>query len=211
MFPVVDAGGFVSLLSPILRFAADGPSDGTALPGYVSLFVHSEHGPSKRRNQVVKLYDETRPSLLAYLSGLGLSVDEAEDVIQESFLRLVRHLVNKREEENLRGWLFRVAHNLTMDMFRAGKRYIAESVDEDDSPVLDLADTSLGPEEIAIKREELRRVWAAMGRLTQQQRYAVLLRAEGLRYREISAVLGMNTQRVGELMQRALTRLAGDV
>jgi RNA polymerase sigma-70 factor, ECF subfamily len=209
--PVLDAGELVSLFSPIFRFAVDGPPGGTALPGYVSLFVHSEHGESKRKNQVVKLYDEIRPSLMAYLSGLGLSVDEAEDIIQESFLRLVRHLTNKRDAENLRGWLFRVAHNLTMDMFRAGKRYIAESVDEDDSPVLELADTSLGPEELAIKREELRRVWVAMGRLTQQQRYAVLLRAEGLRYREISAVLGMNTQRVGELMQRALTRLAGDV
>jgi RNA polymerase sigma-70 factor (ECF subfamily) len=177
----------------------------------VSLFVHSENGVSKRRNQVAKLYDEIRPALMAYLGGLGLSVDESEDIIQECFLRLVRHLASKRDEENLRGWLFRVAHNLTMDLFRAGKRYIAESTDEDDSLVLEVVDTSLSPEEIVIKREELRRVWAAMGRLTQQQRYAVLLRAEGLRYREISAVLGMPTQRVGELVQRALARLAGGV
>jgi RNA polymerase sigma-70 factor (ECF subfamily) len=177
----------------------------------VSLFVHSEHGVSKRRNQVARLYDEIRPSLMAYLSGLGLSVDEAEDVIQECFLRLVRHLANKRDEENLRGWLFRVAHNLTMDLFRNGKRYRAESVAEDDSAAFEVADTSLSPEEVVIKREELRRVRAAMGRLTEQQRYAVLLRAEGLRYREISAVLGMPTQRIGELVQRALARLAGDI
>jgi hypothetical protein len=161
--PVLDVGGFVSLLLSILRFAADGPSNKTVLPGYVSLFVHSEHGASKRRSQVVQLYDETRPSLMAYLSGLGLSVDEAEDIIQESFLRLVRHLANKREEENLRGWLFRVAHNLTMDQFRAGSRYIAKSVDEDDSPVLEIPDTALSPEEVAIKREELRRDDATLG------------------------------------------------
>jgi RNA polymerase sigma-70 factor, ECF subfamily len=208
---VLGVAGSVSLISPILRFAADGPPHGTTLPGYVSLFVHSENGVSKRRNQVAKLYDEIRPSLMAYLGGLGLCVDESEDIIQECFLRLVRHLASKRDEVNLRGWLFRVAHNLTMDLFRAGKRYIAESTDEDDSPVLELADTSLSPEEIVIKREELRRVWAAMGRLTQQRRYAVLLRAEGLRYREISAVLGMPTQRIGELVQRALARLAGEV
>jgi RNA polymerase sigma-70 factor (ECF subfamily) len=203
----------VSLLFPILRFTVDGLPDGTALPGYVSLFVHSEHGESKRRNQVVTLYDETRPSLIAYLSGLGLSIDEAEDVIQESFLRLVRHLARERDQVNLRGWLFRVAHNLTMDLFRAERRFVAESVDEEStsSPILEIADTSLSPEEVAIKQEELRRVWAAMERLTEQQRYAVLLRAEGLRYREIGAVLGMGTQRVGELVQRALARLAGDV
>ena len=142
---------------------------------------------------------------------MGLSVEEAEDVIQESFLRLLRHLANKRDAENLRGWLFRVAHNLTMDLFRAGKRYLSESMDDESSPVLGIADTSLGPEELAIKGDELRRIWAAMERLTQPQRQAVLLRAEGLRYREISDVLGISTQRVGELVQRALARLAGDL
>jgi DNA-directed RNA polymerase specialized sigma24 family protein len=50
-----------------------------------------------------------------------------------------------------------------------------------------------------------------MSRLTQLQRYAVLLRAEGLRYREISEVLGVSTQRVIELVQRALARLSGDL
>jgi RNA polymerase sigma factor (sigma-70 family) len=96
-----------------------------------------------------------------------------------------------------------------MDLFRSGRRYIAESGEA--SPVIELIDTSLGPEERAIKQQELRRVWAAMGRLTEQQRYAVLLRAEGLRYREIGTVLGMNTQRVAELVQRALARLAGEL
>lgn len=198
---------------PILQFATDGPSYPKALPGYVSLFVHTDQGGPKRKGQIGELYDELRPSLMAYLSGLGLSVEEAEDVIQESFLRLVRHRASQREDENLRGWLFRVAHNLTMDRLRSGSRFLPDGIDEDadDSPVLQIADTSLSPEEVAIRREELRRVWAAMSRLTAQQRHAVLLRAEGLRYREIAVVLELSTQRVGELVQRALARLAGDV
>jgi hypothetical protein len=53
--------------------------------------------------------------------------------------------------------LFRVAHNLTMDLFRAGKHYISESADADNSATLEIADTSLSPEEVVIKREELRR------------------------------------------------------
>lgn len=183
------------------------------MPGHVSLFVQTDQGGPRRKSRIGELYDELRPSLMAYLSGLGLFVDEAEDVIQESFLRLVRHRAREREEENLRGWLFRVAHNLTMDRLRLGNRFVPEGIDHDspDSPVLQIADRSLGPEEIAIKREELRRIWAAMGRLTAQQRQAVLLRAEGLRYREIAAVLELSTQRVAELVQRALARLAGDV
>lgn len=197
----------------ILQLALDGPSHARALPGYVSLFVHGEQGGPRRKGQIGELYDQLRPSLMAYLRGLGLAVDEAEDVIQESFLRLVRHRGREREDENLRGWLFRVAHNLTMDRFRMGGRLVSDGIDHDltESPPLQLADTSLSPEEIVIEREEQQRVWAAMARLTTQQRLAVLLRAEGLRYREIAAVLEVSTQRVAELVQGGLARLAGGV
>jgi RNA polymerase sigma factor (sigma-70 family) len=52
---------------------------------------------------------------------------------------------------------------------------------------------------------------SALGRLTPQQRAAVLLRAEELRYREIAAVLGVSTKRISELIQRALALLAGNL
>ncbi len=55
---------------------------------------------------------------------------------------------------------------------------------------------SSSPEEDAIQNEEIRRVRAALGRLTQQQRAAVMLRAEELRFREIASVLGVSTKRV---------------
>jgi RNA polymerase sigma-70 factor, ECF subfamily len=200
----------VSLPIPILRSAVGGLSKPDDREEHLSVFAHADQG-SGRKDQLVKLYNELRPSLMAYLRGLGLSVEEAEDVIQESFLRLVRHLAARHEDQNPRGWLFRVAHNLAMDLFRAGSRYVKEDEEHRTSAALELIDTTLGPEGLAIKQEEIRRVLAAMGRLTQQQRYAVLLRAEGLRYREIGAILSMNTQRVGELVQRALTCLAGDV
>jgi RNA polymerase sigma factor (sigma-70 family) len=64
------------------------------------------------------------------------------------------------------------------------------------------------PEEHAIQNEEVQRVQSALERLTQQQRAAVMLRAEDLRYREIASVLGVSTKRVSELIQRALVRLA---
>jgi RNA polymerase sigma-70 factor (ECF subfamily) len=115
----------------IRRFAENSRSGEAELPSGASLLLHVEHGSAKLRNHIVTLYDELRPSLMAYLSGLGLSVDEAEDISQESFLRLVRHLAANRKEENSRGWLFRVAHNLTMDLFRSGRRYIAQTVSDE--------------------------------------------------------------------------------
>jgi RNA polymerase sigma-70 factor (ECF subfamily) len=96
-----------------------------------------------------------------------------------------------------------------MDTFRASRKYL-DTGSEEEGPV-ESVDPALNPEEIAIKQEALVRLRTAMTRLTPQQRYAVFMRAEGLRYREIAAVLNISTQRVAELVQRALTRLAGDL
>src|SRR6266481_8118382 len=60
--------------------------------------------------EATKLYRDLRKPLLRYLVCLGLSMDEAQDVVQDAFLGLHRHLAAGGSQENIRGWLFRVAH-----------------------------------------------------------------------------------------------------
>jgi RNA polymerase sigma-70 factor (ECF subfamily) len=192
-----------------LHFAADGPRfDARAVP--MSLFAGTAKPEPTRETLVMELYDKLRPSLLSYLASLGLSPNEAEDVVHDSFVRLFDHLDTNQNDKNLRGWLFRVSHNLAMDLFR-GARKIQQPDTEGANFLELLIDNSFSPEEHAIKNEEIRRVMSALGRLTPQQRSAVLLRAEELRYREIAAVLGVSTKRVAELVQRALVLLAGSI
>jgi RNA polymerase sigma factor (sigma-70 family) len=162
-----------------------------------------------REQQVVDLYDQLRPGLLSYLCGLGLSRSESEDVVQESFLRLFDHLTTRKAPDSWNAWIFRVAHNLAIDLFRRGQRYMA--LDNDLDILAVLSDASPDPEQNALHNEELRRVQHALQHLTQQQRSAVLLRAEELRYREIASVMGVSTKRVCELVHRALALLAGDL
>ena len=57
------------------------------------------------------LYRELRKPLLRYLVCLGLSLDEAQDVVQDAFLGLHRHLTSGGAQDNIRSWVFRVAHN----------------------------------------------------------------------------------------------------
>jgi len=191
-----------------LRFAAEGPGfDGRAVP--MSLFAGTAKPQPSRETLVMDLYDQLRPSLLTYLGGLGLTLNESEDVIHDSFIRLFDHLDANHGDKNLRGWLFRVSHNLAMDTFRAARKIQQPDAEGVDFLEL-LIDSSFNPEEHAIKNEEIRRVMSALKRLTPQQRSAVLLRAEELRYREIAAVLGVSTKRVSELVQRALVLLAGN-
>lgn len=196
---------------PQLWFAFDGGKADDAAPAYFSMFVTSERGTAKRGRDIVEVYDALRPSLLAYLVGLGLVKEEAEDVVQESFLRLIRHTEKHEEDEHLRPWIFRVAHNLAVNEFRSGRYRTTGSV-EDVSILREGAkDTSMTPEEILLQREQWQIAQQAISRLTPQQKYAILLRSEGLRYREIAEVLGVGTKRAAELVQRALVRMAGDL
>src|SRR5579862_2217922 len=61
--------------------------------------------------EATTLFRELRKPLLRYLMCLGLSADEAQDVVQDAFLSLHRHLSAGGSQENMRSWLFRVAHN----------------------------------------------------------------------------------------------------
>lgn len=175
-----------------------------------SLFESTYESRPTREDDVMELYDLLRPQLLHYLSTIGLSVGEAEDVIHDSFIRLFDHLVEVKNDNNLRGWIFRVTHNLAMDFFRDRKRVYDPGAD-DEELVDRVIDISFGPEELAIQSEEIRRVADTLKKLTIMQRSAVQLRAEGLRYREIAAILDISIKRVSELIHRALTVLAREL
>ncbi len=163
-----------------------------------------------QRQVVMDLYDQVRPLLLAHLRSLGLTPEDAEDVTNESFMRLITHLVESRRNENLRGWLFRVAYNLSMDVHRANKRYSYASSAETEDAMLDIyeaVDPYPSPESKLIEKESFRNLRSAVLLLTLQQRKCLLLRAEGLRYREIASILGISLQRAATLLERGATRL----
>ena len=78
--------------------------------------------PSKIEREVMELFDQFRNPLLRYLLSFGISVHDAEEVIQEVFLSLFRHLQLGRSRKNLRGWTFRVAHNLALKQRHANQK-----------------------------------------------------------------------------------------
>jgi len=168
---------------------------------------HKGRDPNQQ-GEIISLYVDVRPSLCAYLSTLGLVASEAEDLIQEGFFRLMRDLSTGNEVKNPRGWLFRVAHNLAMDVYRSTVRDgVVDS--ESYSPLLrELVDPEPDPEEAYSQQERQRRVNSAIQNLTSQQRNCLLFRAEGMSYHEIGLILGVSTQRAAFLVQRSLARLA---
>jgi len=188
----------------------DGES-GFVFAEHFALSRKSEGGDPNLRKRAIQLYDELRASLHSYLSCLGLNPQEAEDVIQEAFLKLFQGLASGMKDDNLRGWIFRVAHNLTINLHKSANKLLSSDVEEVARFMQSKIDARLNPEELLLKKEQLARLVSAVARLTSQQRQCLHLRAEGLRYREIAAVLGVSTQRVAEVVQSGLSLLAGEL
>jgi RNA polymerase sigma-70 factor, ECF subfamily len=154
--------------------------------------------------EVTALYRELRQPLLRYLVCLGLSGDEAQDVVQDTFLSLHRHLASGGLQDNIRGWVFRVAHNQARNRQASYHRRFVEPLDIHADARLD----ETTPERVVLEKEKFRRLGKAIGLLTDSERECLLLRAGGLRYREISEVLGMPTSTVGDTIERAIRKLA---
>src|ERR1700691_2776021 len=70
--------------------------------------------PSEIECEVMRLFDQFRDPILRYALSFGISVHDAEEVTQDVFLSLFKHLQMGRSRRNLRGWIFRVAHNLAI-------------------------------------------------------------------------------------------------
>ena len=130
-----------------------------------------------------------------------VGASRAEDAVQQTFLQAFLSLRDGSHREIvLRAWLYRIAHNCSIDLLRKG------STDYDE---LDLEyDGVAQPPTLFEQREEIRRLVARMRDLPDAQRQALALRElEGRSYEEISAQLGHSGSGVRQLIFRARTAL----
>jgi RNA polymerase sigma-70 factor (ECF subfamily) len=156
--------------------------------------------------EVMALFDELRGRLLRYAMSFGLSLHDAEDVLQEVFLALFRHLQADRSRENLPGWSFRTTHNLALKR-RASlhAEYRVAQTDADGMP--DVCDNAPGPEDRLLFRERHQRLQNVLKALPETDQLCLQLRAEGCRYREIAATLGISLGSVAASLAKSFDRL----
>jgi RNA polymerase sigma-70 factor, ECF subfamily len=164
--------------------------------------------PTAVECEVIALFDQFNPSLLRYVLSFGLPVHDAEEITQEVFLALFRHLQLGKPRQNLRGWIFRVAHNLALKQRQASRRSSDRAVTGDGVAESRL-DSSPNPEEQVLLAQRQRRLMAILNDLPEQDRACLRLRAEGLRYREIARVVGISLGTVSMSLTRSLARLMG--
>ncbi len=142
------------------------------------------------------------------LSRLG-DRERAADATSQAFSRAITalpkyHPKRRGDSTSFRSWLMTIARNTVIDMVRKEK---PTTTLEAPSAQPWLVDHRRSPEEAAIAAEERRRVQAALGELTTQQRKVVELQAAGMKGAEISEILGISVSAVRTTHFRAYARL----
>src|SRR5215472_5305106 len=84
--------------------------------------------PAALEAEVVGLFDQMRGRILRYALSFGLPVPDAEEVLQDVFLALYRHLSGGKSRDGLCGWLYRVTHNLSLKRRLALSRRSGEAM-----------------------------------------------------------------------------------
>jgi RNA polymerase sigma-70 factor (ECF subfamily) len=155
---------------------------------------------------LLDLYDREQTPLKRYLAILGVDAETARDLVQESFLKLHEHLLGGGDQGNLRAWLYRVVHNSARNRQTSfGVRNTGRI--DDLPPSANPVAKGESPEEIILGEERETRVRQAMDKLSDAQRACLVLRTQGLKYREIAETLDLSVSTVGENVQRGLERL----
>jgi RNA polymerase sigma-70 factor, ECF subfamily len=165
--------------------------------------VRQESTGTALQEQVARLFEESRDDVYRYLLTLGLYPPQAQEAVQEVFLRLYATMRKGEEIQSPRAWVFRVAHNLGLKI-RA--RQHSEEPFDPDLRTRYTTHTET-PETELLERERMVRFHDAVSGLSEQQQRCLFLRMEGLRYPEISAALGISASAVGEFLRRAIVRL----
>jgi RNA polymerase sigma-70 factor (ECF subfamily) len=177
---------------------ASGMFEDEIVSGQAPLVANSAK-PSPLEQEVVSLFDQLQDRLLRYLLSLGLSIPDGEEIIQEVFLALFRHLQRGKPRHNLRAWVFQVAHNLALkERNRQNRLEYREAAG--------LVDRELNPEDQLAQNQRHVRLQAVLRALPEQDRRCLALRAEGLTYREIAQVLDLSLGAVSISLARSLAR-----
>jgi RNA polymerase sigma-70 factor (ECF subfamily) len=145
--------------------------------------------------ELVRLYQDNSAGLFRYAFLLARNREAAQDAVQEVFLRYFVERRGPRPIERPRAWLFQVLRNLLLDARKASRTRL----EVDLALAGQSADARSNPETDYRFAELSRRLWEL---LSPRELECLRLRAEGLRYEEIAAVLDVRSGTVGALLAR---------
>lgn len=153
---------------------------------------------------VKRAFERHQPALRRYLVRYTGNGEEAADVVQEAYLRLIQK--PPENEGAVRTWLFQVATNVARDRVR--RRQLDAHLRRLGADRQLMGEPPPDPHEVLERRERDRTVQRMLAVLSEKERSIVLLREEGFTHREIAKAVGTTTGSIGTMLARALKKLA---
>jgi RNA polymerase sigma-70 factor, ECF subfamily len=147
--------------------------------------------------------------LYGYALVLTRNRTDAEDLVQETYLRALRAMGRLRDDSNVKGWLFTILRNIWLNELRQ-RRKTPESVDvEANDEIENLSDENArNPHDVYIRNVERHHVRTAIQQLPEEAREVILLREwEQLSYQEMATVLDCPVGTVMSRLARARAKL----
>jgi RNA polymerase sigma-70 factor (ECF subfamily) len=132
--------------------------------------------------------------------------ETAKEIVQDCFIKLHEHLQAGGDTSNLRAWLYRVAHNLARNSQLSARARKTESL-TGVTIERDAATAEVSAETRLLEAERMRLLREGIAQLPEAQKQALILRSQGLKYREIAQTLGLSTSTVAENIQRGMDAL----
>lgn len=144
---------------------------------------------------VHRYYDE----IFRYIVRMGCSTEEAKDITQEVFIIMMKSLSAYKEQGKFRAWLYKIAHNQTMNTFKKKKR---------ESAVLIYEETNSVTKDFSDDTANHALVQALLNRLPSKQRDVLVLKYyHGFKSSEIASITGSTLPAVKSRLFQALQKL----
>ncbi len=166
-----------------------------------TLMIQTAQGEEAAFRLLVLRWEKQVLSFLIHMLG---SVDEAEDLVQDTFVKVFRQAKGYRPEGLFRSWLFRIAGNEARSRLRRRSilRWVRFEPETHEVP------TGSEPLSDLERRESAERLHLAVARLPARQKEALILhRFQGLKYKEVALVMKTTVPGVESLLHRALAAL----
>ena len=130
--------------------------------------------------------------------------EDAMDALQESFIKIFRHLKSFKEDSRFDTWVYRIVVNTCNDMLRKNSNQkITDSIfkaEDDKETIIEIPDSTSSPEEVYDKKEKSAYILNCLEKLNRDQKEIIILRdVQGFSYEEISEILECS---VGTLKSR---------
>ncbi|QPA29882.1 RNA polymerase sigma factor SigX [Thermaerobacillus caldiproteolyticus] len=155
-----------------------------------------------------ELYEKYHQDLFNFLFYMVRSREQAEDLVQEVYIKVLRSYERFEGKSSEKTWLLSIARHVAIDFFRKQKSWRQKIIKKLDWTAGQVRDTQPLPEEIAIQKEEIQLMYRCLGRCTIDQRLVIVLRfIQALSIAETAEALGWTESKVKTTQHRALKAL----